>query len=123
MLAKQGYRPHVPLQGLIRMDQLMLVLTTVATEEQAEQLATAAVLANLAACVQTEAIQSTYRWQGQLERQQEFRLLFKTIRAAYPQLEQLIQASHPYELPAIIALEAGEASAGFADWVSATCRS
>jgi periplasmic divalent cation tolerance protein len=105
------------------MDPLMVVFTTVANEEQAEQLAAAAVLANLAACVQAEAIQSTYRWHGQLERQQEIRLLFETTRAAYPQLEQLILAQPPYELPAIIALEACEASAAFADWVSTTCRS
>jgi periplasmic divalent cation tolerance protein len=104
------------------MHQLLVVFTTVANDEQADQLAAAAVEANLAACVQTEAIRSTYRWQGQLEREQEIRLLFKTTRAAYPQLEKLILALHPYELPAIVALDVCEASAPFADWVTTACQ-
>jgi periplasmic divalent cation tolerance protein len=104
------------------MHQLMIVFTTVANDGQANQLATAAVQANLAACVQTEMIRSTYRWQGQLEREQEIRLLFKTTRAAYPQLEALILSLHPYELPAFVALEVCEASAGFADWVTTACQ-
>ena len=104
------------------MDQLIVVFTTVANDEQADQLAAAAVEAHLAACVQAGAIRSTYHWQGQLEREQEIRLLFKTTRAAYPQLEALILALHPYELPAIVALEACEASAPFAEWVTTACQ-
>ena len=40
----------------------------------------------LAACVQTEAIHSTYRWQGAIECAAELRLMFKTDRAHGPAL-------------------------------------
>jgi periplasmic divalent cation tolerance protein len=71
------------------MTKLIAIYTTVATEEQAQLLTSAAIESNLAACVQSEPIRSTYRWQGQIERQDEIRLLLKTTRTAYPKLEKL----------------------------------
>lgn len=52
---------------------LVAVFTTVASQEQADALARAAVERHLAACVQTEAIRSTYRWQGAIECEAEVR--------------------------------------------------
>jgi periplasmic divalent cation tolerance protein len=50
------------------MTELIVVYTTVVNEEQAELLKSAAIESNLAACVQSETIRSTYRWQGKIER-------------------------------------------------------
>jgi periplasmic divalent cation tolerance protein len=97
---------------------LLAVFTTVANAEQADTLARAAVERRLAACVQAEAIHSTYRWQGTVASEPEVRLMFKTSRALYPALEALLQEMHPYELPAIFALPAAEASAAYAAWVN-----
>ena len=59
---------------------MLAVFTTVATADQADALARAAVEQGLAACVQTEAIRSTYRWQGDIVCEDEVRLTFKTDR-------------------------------------------
>lgn len=99
--------------------ELLAVLTTVASQEQAEALAQAAVQARLAACVQAEAIRSTYRWHGAIACEPEVRLLFKTTRQRYAELEALLHARHPYELPAIFALPVTDASPGYAAWVQA----
>jgi len=96
---------------------LLAVFTTVATQEQADALARAAVEQRLAACVQTEAIRSTYRWQGAIECEAEVRLMFKTDRSHGPALEALLRGLHPYELPAIFALPVVGATAEYAAWV------
>lgn len=97
--------------------ELLAVFTTVSNQEQAAALARAAVEQRLAACVQTEAIRSIYRWQGVVECESEVRLLFKTTRQHYAALETLLRERHPYELPAIFALPVIAGTAEYAAWV------
>ena len=97
---------------------LLLVLTTVATRADADALARAMVEQRLAACGQISAIDSVYRWQGAVQSEGEFRVLFKTTAERYPALEAALRSSHPYELPAIVALPAVQALPAFADWVA-----
>ena len=97
---------------------LLLVLTTVATRADADALARAMVEQRLAACAQISAIDSVYRWQGAVQSEGEFRVLFKTTAERYPALEAALRSSHPYELPAIVALPVVQALPAFADWVA-----
>ncbi|HOB67729.1 divalent-cation tolerance protein CutA [Ottowia sp.] len=101
---------------------LLLVLTTVATRADADALARAMVEQRLAACAQISAIDSVYWWQGAVQAEGEFRLLFKTTAERYPALEAALRAAHPYELPAIVALPVAQALPAFADWVGAETR-
>lgn len=100
-------------------DALLLVLTTLATREEALALGRAMVEERLAACAQVEAITSVYRWQGAVQQDGEWRLLLKTTAARYPALEAALRARHPYELPALVALPVAAAAAPFAAWVVA----
>ena len=45
-------------------------------------------------------------------------LLIKTTRAAYPRLEEVIRAQHPYELPEIIAVSVNAGLPGYLQWVA-----
>ena len=101
---------------------LVLVHTTVPTQPDADRLAQAAVAQRLAACVQVEAIHSTYVWQGAVQQEAELRLLFKTTADRYLALEALIQSLHPYELPAIWATPVTQASTAYAQWVADSTR-
>ena len=101
---------------------LVAVFTTVATDEQASVLADLAIARRLAACVQAEPIRSTYRWQGRIVEETEVRLMFKTTKAMYQALEQLLIEAHPYELPAVFALSVTSASAEFMKWVARETR-
>jgi periplasmic divalent cation tolerance protein len=98
---------------------ILLVLTTLATQADAHALGRAMVGQRLAACAQIQAIESIYRWQGAVRQEPEWRLLLKTTAARYPALQVALRARHPYELPAIVALPCSEALPEFADWVSA----
>lgn len=96
---------------------MLAVFTTVASQDQADALARAAVEQRLAACVQTEAVRSTYRWQGEVTCEPEIRLMLKTSRARYAALEALLLKRHPYELPAIFALPVVGATPEYLAWL------
>ena len=99
----------------------LLVVTTVATREQALALARTMVERRLAACAQLSAIESLYSWQGRIAHEPEFRVLFKTQAEHYPALEAALRAEHPYTLPAIHALATDRAEPAYAEWVAAQC--
>ena len=71
-----------------------------------------------AACVQRSRITSVYRWEGQCESTEEWRLQIKTSRSDKEELIAAILADHPLDTPEIIAWKA-EASSDYADWVDA----
>jgi periplasmic divalent cation tolerance protein len=96
---------------------LIAALTTVATREQAQGLARSLVEQGLAACVQLQAIESIYRWDGALQQEPEWRLLIKSTEARWPALQAAVLANHPYALPALVAWPLPLHAVGFADWV------
>ena len=102
--------------------KLLTVCTSVGEAADARRIANAAVERALAACVHIDAIDSVYRWQGQVQHGREQRLVFKTTEAAAPALRALILEMHPYDLPALYTLEVAEASAAYAEWVQQQTR-
>jgi periplasmic divalent cation tolerance protein len=100
----------------------LLVVTTLATREQALALGREMVERRLAACAQVGAIDSVYRWRGAVEHDTEFRLLLKTQPALYGRLEAALRERHPYELPAIHAIATVQADAAYAEWVRDSTR-
>lgn len=98
--------------------KLQVICTTVGQADDARRIGTVAVERGLAACVHIDAIESLYRWQGQLQHDTEQRLTFKTTEAAAPALRALILEMHPYDLPALYTLDVSEASPAYADWVA-----
>jgi periplasmic divalent cation tolerance protein len=99
----------------------VLLQTTVGSEADAQRLAEHAVQQRLAACVHIEPIASVYRWQGQIQRDAEWRLGFKTTAARMPGLVAALSAIHPYELPAFYTLSAQPATPEWAQWVQGEC--
>lgn len=99
--------------------ELCLVLTTVASHDDAARLADALLTAHLAACVQYEAIKSRYWWQDKLCCDDEVRLVIKTARHLYAAVEALLLAQHPYDCPQIVGVNVDAASAAYRDWAAA----
>jgi periplasmic divalent cation tolerance protein len=63
-------------------------------------------------------IASTYRWQGAVEREQEWQCLAKTEATRYEEVEAAIRAVHSYEEPEILALPILAGSPGYLAWIS-----
>jgi periplasmic divalent cation tolerance protein len=95
-----------------------LVLTTCPSMEEAEALAEKILQARLAACVNiVPGVKSLYEWKGKLERDQEFLLLIKSRSEGFPELEKLVQSSHSYELPELIAVPIEQGLAPYLNWI------
>ena len=62
---------------------------------------------------------SIYEWEGKMEDTSEILVLFKTAGPAYAKLEKRLLKLHPYDMPEIVAIEAGAASKAYAAWVAA----
>ena len=98
---------------------MQAVITTVDSLDNAQQLAAVLVERKLGACVQISRISSVYVWQGETRNDEEFRLLIKTQKDRYSDVEAAILEAHPYELPAIFAIDIDQGYGPYADWVQA----
>ena len=99
---------------------MLIAWTTVATQADADRMASAAVAQSLAICVQVEGpILSHYRWEGRDMREQEFRLMFKIMDSQVKLLEHQVLASHPYETPEWIVVRAEHVAEKYLSWAKA----
>ncbi len=103
-------------QGILTMSDYGIVTTTANTPELAQKIATALVDAELAACVQTMPIVSTYRWQGKVETAQEFQVTIKTMSNLFDLVERKIREVHTYDTPEIVTSEIG-GSTDYLAWI------
>ncbi len=100
------------------MEEVVLVLSTFPSIEEARQIGTLLVEKQLAACVNlVPGVESIYRWQGKIETSAEVLAIFKTTVARQPQLSEALAAQHPYEVPEILVLEPSAVSQAYAAWV------
>jgi periplasmic divalent cation tolerance protein len=103
--------------------EYILVHTTLPDDEAARALARVLVESNLAACVTVGApVNSLYHWQGAIENAREVPLTAKTRADRYADVARAIAASHPYELPEIVAVPIIEGSADYLAWIDAHTR-
>jgi periplasmic divalent cation tolerance protein len=95
-----------------------LLLTTCPDAATAQALADGLVGARLAACVsQLPGMISTYRWQGQIQRETEIQLVIKTSNARRDEAMAHIQTHHPYAVPEILALAVSDGLPAYLAWV------
>ncbi len=99
------------------MNQVIEVTTTCSCQETARKLADLLVEARLAACVQISGpIESVYRWQGQVERAEEWHCTIKSALRVKAQLLEFIGLNHTYDVPQVL-IAVVEASESYAQWV------
>ena len=97
---------------------LMVVVTSVGTEEQALDVAHALVRSRHAACVNiVPNIHSVYRWKGRVCDDGEMLLLIKTRAVSFDSVREVIHKVNTYELPEVLAYKVDWASPGFANWI------
>lgn len=97
----------------------IVVLCTVPDAALGATIAEALVGEGLAACVnRVPGVVSTYRWQGELCRDEEQLLLIKTRAALFEALRQRIRALHRYETPEIVALPIAAGDGDYLNWIA-----
>ena len=74
----------------------------------------------LVACANIRAaIESSYRWKGNLERETEVPLLVKTREELFDRVAAKIKVLHPYEVPSIVGVAADRVNQDYLDWIYA----
>lgn len=102
---------------------VLICLTTCPDRDTAERIASALVDERLAACVNiVPGLASVYRWQGEVQRDDELLLVIKTPRERFDALRERLPMLHPYELPELLAVEAVDGLPAYLDWVRAETR-
>ena len=100
--------------------ELRVVLVTAPGVEVARSLAHALVGARLAACANlVPGVRSVYRWEGEVQEDEEVLLVLKTRADRGVELASRIRELHPYDLPEVLELPVVGGSAAYLDWVRA----
>jgi periplasmic divalent cation tolerance protein len=100
------------------MTDFIQVITTVDSEEEAQNIAGAVVGERLAACAQIIGpISSTYHWNNAIENAEEWLILIKSRSDLFAELSALIQQIHPYDVPEIVAVPVAAGGRSYLDWL------
>jgi periplasmic divalent cation tolerance protein len=100
------------------MEPIVLVLTTVGSEEQGIHIAEALVERGFAACVNMiKRIRSIYRWKGEIWDDEEFLLLIKTRESLFGKVQETIRELHSYELPEVLCVPFSKADERVQAWI------
>ncbi|MEQ8936100.1 MAG: divalent-cation tolerance protein CutA [Amphiplicatus sp.] len=104
------------------MSRIMFLYATAPDAATARKIGEALVEARLAACVNVlGTATSIYRWEGAVETAEETAFIVKTTQTAAGAARELILKLHPYETPAIAAINIDEtgSNSGFLAWIRA----
>ncbi len=95
-----------------------LAYITTKNEEEALTLANSAVKKNLAACGNIfPKIKSVYKWDKNLQNDEETLLILKTNSSKYPLLKKLIKEKHSYEVPCILKIPIIDGNKEYLKWI------
>jgi periplasmic divalent cation tolerance protein len=94
------------------------VTTTLPDRAAADRIAARLVEERWAACAQVAGpIDSTYRWEGRIERANEWYCHLKTTRARVAGLRARLRSLHPYDTPEIVAVPLVDGDPDYLRWI------
>ncbi|HEX4601909.1 MAG TPA: divalent-cation tolerance protein CutA [Gemmatimonadales bacterium] len=97
----------------------LVVLTTLASEQDARAFVTALVAERVVACgTMLPGARSIYRWQGTVREEAEVVVLLKTDSAKWDALSAAVRARHPYEVPELLALPVTRGLEPYLAWLA-----
>jgi periplasmic divalent cation tolerance protein len=99
----------------------ILVYTTHANEESAMKLSNYMVEKKIAACANIFPIKSAYWWKGNIESEDEYVSILKTIPENWELLKTKIEELHPYDVPCIMKINV-EANEKYEEWIRSEVR-
>lgn len=100
------------------MTESIVVFIMAASDDEARRIATSLVDERLAACVNIlPGCHSVFRWEGEVQEEDEVLLIVKTRAAVFPALERRVQELHSYHVPEIIALPIERGTQSYLAWL------
>src|SRR6058998_414953 len=97
----------------------LVVLTTLANDDDARALVTALLADRLIACgTLLPGARSIYRWEGAVTEESEVVVLLKTDAGKWDALCAAVGERHPYEVPELLALTVGRGLQPYLAWLA-----
>ena len=97
----------------------MVVLTTVASDEEAVTFVRALLDRRLIACgTLMPGARSLYRWQGKVADEREVVIMLKTRSAQIDSLRTAFTELHPYKVPELLALPVDAGLEKYLEWIN-----
>jgi len=97
----------------------IIVLTTVASEEEAVRLVRTLLERRLVACgTLLPGARSMYRWQGKVADEREVVVMLKTRSARLESLQNAFGDLHPYKVPELLALPVSAGLEKYLEWIN-----
>lgn len=102
------------------MSEVWLIRSTFAGKDEAISVARSLLEHKLVACANIdENVTALFRWEGLLQQEAEVVVIAKTSKKKLEPAMAHIKSLHSYQVPSIVAWQAGAADADFAAWVAA----
>jgi periplasmic divalent cation tolerance protein len=99
-------------------EEYLQVQTATDSRAEAMELGRAAVEARLAACAQVAGpVASTYWWEGDIERAEEWLIVLKLPAGRLDELTAFLTERHSYDEPEIVALPIVAGSPSYLSWL------
>lgn len=96
----------------------IIIFITVSNPEEASKIARALVEERLSACVNIiKGIRSIYRWQGEIEDEEEALLIVKTRGELFEEVENRVRELHSYTVPEVISIPILKGSEPYLSWL------
>lgn len=100
---------------------VLVVLVTAPSADEAAKLARALVEERLAACGNVlPGLRSIYRWEGAVQDEAEALLILKTPADRFEALRARVVELHPYDVPEVLALPVAAGHLPYLDWLRAS---
>jgi len=103
-------------------DKMCVLLTTMANENEAQNMSQMLIDRKLAACTQEFEVNSRFRWNDTIQTETEVVLLVKTAVDRVEATVEAIREAHSYDLPEIIVLPVTGGLPAYMDWVHSETR-
>ncbi len=95
-----------------------VVLCTCPNSQNAKEIAKSLVQKKYAACVNIiPNIISVYRWQDNIECDDEIQLVIKTTKDKFKAVSNEIKRLHPYDTPEVIAMSIQQGDEDYLNWI------
>ena len=103
------------------MNKYIVVLVTTADKEEAQRISQILLENKKAACINIiPNVNSSYWWEGKIEKEKEYLLIVKTTGTMFDELVKLVRECHSYKVPEIIAIPIIAGNPDYLDWIDET---
>ncbi|MBN2517584.1 MAG: divalent-cation tolerance protein CutA [Candidatus Altiarchaeota archaeon] len=96
---------------------IVFAYITTGSEAEAKGISQVLVREKLAACTNYFPIRSVYKWQGEIQNDEEYAIIAKTVSTRFKQLKKKVLEIHSYGVPCVMALPTVNGNIDFIEWI------